>query len=60
MKKAGRVVYEGGETRLMQLSEAATYAEVLESLDRVAGSSILSAGSASSAGSVCGAPNPEA
>ena len=48
--------YQGGETRLMQLTQHATHADVLEALDRCAGpggSNITSAGSASSAGSVC-------
>ena len=47
--------YQGGETRLMQLTQQATHADVLEALDRCAGpggSNITSAGSASSAGSV--------
>ena len=39
------VIYQGGETRLMQLSWNATYSDVLESLDRVVGSSVTSAGS---------------
>ena len=49
---SGSSEYQGGETRLMQLPEGATYADVIEALDRLAGSSLLSAGSESSAGSV--------
>ena len=55
MKTKDGTEYQGGETRLMQLTQHATHADVLEALDRCAGpggSNITSTGSASSTGSV--------
>ncbi len=61
MKTKDGTEYQGGETRLMQLTQHATHADVLEALDRCAGpggANITSAGSASSTGSVRGRPHP--
>ncbi len=41
----GGLEYAGGETRLVSLQPNATYRDVLDSLDRIAGSSINSASS---------------